>query len=248
MAPRALTALFLGMAFGHASPAGPAFEVASVKLNNSQTRPSGDVKNGTLTMYNVPMKMIIARAYQVTWDRIVGPGWLDTQGYDIVAKFSPDATENLWQMLANLLAERFKLAVHHDRTPVPVYALVVGKNGPKLKEAAGDSQTKSLCSHGEGEQLICRSQKTSMAQLIENLRQWGRRDFFDLPVVDLTGLSGAYDFSLTFTRTARPLEAVPTDGDLFDAIQEQLGLKLEQRKVPVDRIIIDHIERIPTEN
>ena len=197
------------------------------------------------------MFVLVAQAYQVNYDRLVGPDWIRTERYDIDAKFPPDAkSDTLWPMLQNLLAERFKLVVHRDQTLAPVYALVVGKNGPKLQESAADStvRAKSTCSR-QGLQLTCKCQKMTMQGLTENLPRWMSRDWFDLPIVDQTDLAGAYDFSVTWTPTDRRDDTIDAGGlSLFDAIQDQLGLKLEQRKAPVDRIVIDHIERIPTEN
>jgi uncharacterized protein (TIGR03435 family) len=230
-------------AFGHS------FEVASVKVNTTGERPTGDAKGDKLTMYNMPMKVLVARAFQVANDRIIGPGWMDTEGYDIVAKIpagtsGPDA---LWLMLKNLLIERFRLEVHHDQTPMPVYALVIGKSGPKLKEPVIEYVRKPECVR-EGTQLTCQEHKMTMAQLVEQFPRWMPRDWFGMPVVDQTGLSGVYDISITWTLTDRRDEANEPAVSFFDALQDQLGLKLEQRKTPVDRIVIDHIERVPTEN
>jgi uncharacterized protein (TIGR03435 family) len=245
-----LGALFSSLAYGQEATASvPAFEVASVKVNTSGAPASGDAKGDRLTLYNMPLKVIVARAYQVTNDKVTGPAWLDTDSYDIVAKFAPDtARRDLWLMLQNLLVERFKLAIHHEQQLVPVYALVVGKKGPKLLEASADSQRKSTCSR-QGTQITCHNQMLTMADLAENLPRWVSRDWFGMPVVDQTGLHGVYKFDLTWTPTNRPDESIDPPGvSLFDALQEQLGLKLDQRKAPVDRIVIDHIERLPSEN
>jgi uncharacterized protein (TIGR03435 family) len=249
LAIAALVAIFSGMTFSQTSQSPPAFEVASVKVNTSGERASGDTKGDKLTLYNMPMKVIIAMAYQVPNDRVVGPAWLDTDGFDIVAKVPPDSTAaTLWPMLQSLLAERFKLAAHHEQTPVPVYALVVGKKGPTLHEASADSQVKSTCSR-EGTQLTCQNQKLTMADLAQNLPRWVSRDWFGLPIVDQAGLHGVYDFSLTWTLTNKADESLdPPAISLFDALQDQLGLKLEQRKVSVDRIVVDHAERVPIGN
>jgi uncharacterized protein (TIGR03435 family) len=252
----ALGALVCGVTFGQAATgSAPAFEVASVKVNTSGERPTVDAKGDKLTMFNMPLRAIVALAYQVPNDRVTGPGWLDN-GFDIVAKFGPDTTrETLWPMLQNLLAERFKLAMHHEQTPVPVYALVVGKSGPKLREASAGSAPKSTCSP-QGTLFTCVNQKMTMEDLAKNLPRWVSRDWFDLPIVDETGLPGAYDFSLTWTLTGRHDDtrgslseaSDPGSISLFDALQEQLGLKLEQRKAPLDRIVVDHAERAPVEN
>jgi uncharacterized protein (TIGR03435 family) len=252
----ALGALVCGVTFAQAvTGSAPVFEVASVKVNTSGERPSVNARGDRLTMSNMPLRAIVALAYQVPNDRVTGPGWLDN-GFDIVAKFGPDTTrETLWPMLQNLLAERFKLAIHHEQTLVPVYALVVAKNGPKLQEASAGGTSKSTCSM-QGTLLTCRNQKMTMEDLAQNFPRWVSRDWFDLPIVDQTGLHGAYDFSLTWTLTDRrddtrggAAEASDPSGvSLFDALQDQLGLKLEQRKAPLDRIVVDHAERIPVEN
>jgi uncharacterized protein (TIGR03435 family) len=252
-----LCMVFSGIMFGQASPSAPTFEVAAVKVNKSgEEAASANVANGALTLHNVPMKVILARAYQMTNDRVIGPGWLDTDRFDIVAKYSPETrTETLWLMLQNLLADRFRLVTHHEQKDMPVYALVVGKQGPKLKETSADNQGKSGCSR-LGTQVTCQSYRTTMAQLAEQIPRWLPRDWLGLPLVDRTGLQGTYDLSLTWTLTERPpgadagaAQAADSAAvNLFDAIQDQLGLRLEQRKLPVDRIVIDHIERVPAEN
>jgi uncharacterized protein (TIGR03435 family) len=229
----------------------PAFEVASVKVNTTGERPSADGKGDRLTLRNVPMRVIVALAYQVPNDRISGPAWIDSDGYDIVAKPEPGSTrEDLWPMIQTLLAERFKLSVHREQKPTPAYALVVGKNGPKLKNSSPDSTVQSTCSR-QGMKLTCVNQRSTIGQLAQNLPRWLPRDWLGLPVVDQTGLDGAYDFSLTWTMTDRSPSAEAADPagmDLFEAIQEQLGLKLEERKVLLDRIVIDHVERVPSAN
>jgi uncharacterized protein (TIGR03435 family) len=242
-----LGALLSSITFGQATTSAPTFEVASVKVNTSgESATSENFENGRLPLLNIPMKVIVARAYQVTNDRIAGPDWLDFDRFDIIAKSAPDTTgDTMWLMRQNLLADRFHLTIHHEQTAVPVYALVAAKTGPKFKEASADSPEKVTCSRPDS-QVTCRNQKTTMAQLAQNLPRWVSRNFFDLPVLDRTELHGVYDFSLTWSLTNRPDD--PADVSLFDAIEDQLGLKLERQKVPVDRIVIDHLERVPTEN
>lgn len=174
--------------------------MASVKVNTSgESATSGNFENGRLTLLNIPMKVIVARAYQVTNDRIAGPDWLDFDRFDIIAKSAPDMTgDAMWLMLRSLLADRFHLTIHREQPAVPVYALVAGKTGPKFKEASADSPEKVTCSRPDS-QVTCRNQKTTMAQLAQNLPRWVSRNFFDLPVLDRTELHGVYDFSLTWT-------------------------------------------------
>ena len=249
LAAASVGVLFSCLSYSQGATGGPQFEVASVKVNTTGERPTGDLKGDRMTMYNMPMLVLIARAYQVANDRVAGPEWLESQGYDIVAKFPPGSKEeSLWLMVQKLLVDRFKLTVHRDQSVQPVYALVVGKSGPKFHESAGDSPRRPECSH-EGQILTCLGQRSTMTQLAQNLVRWLPRNWLDLPVVDMTGLTSAYDFSLTWTMSRGPDDAVePSAVSLFDAIQSQLGLKLERRKVTVERLVIDHIERVPTAN
>jgi uncharacterized protein (TIGR03435 family) len=132
-------------AFGQGAAESPTFEVASVKP--SEPQPSGMMRvrmsggpgtpdPGQLTYTNVSLKNVLATAYEVNDYQISGPNWLDGQRFDIVAKIPQGATkEQFQQMLQNLLAERFKLKLHHETKELPMYALVVGKGGPKLKES-----------------------------------------------------------------------------------------------------------------
>jgi uncharacterized protein (TIGR03435 family) len=253
-APAAAATAAPGAASAGAPTGSPTFEVASVKRNTvaGDSEPTGDSSNGRLSLRNMPMFVLVARAYGVNYDRLAGPDWIRTERYDIDAKFPPDSkSDALWPMLQNLLAERFKLVVHRDQTLAPVYALVVAKGGPKFQAASAGSETMNKCS-GKDQQLTCLNRKSTMADLVRNLPRWMSRDWFDLPIVDQTGLEGTYDFTLAWTSTRR---ADDTSGasdpgfvSVFDALQDQLGLKLERRKAPLDRIVIDHIERIPTEN
>ncbi|MGB9459126.1 MAG: TIGR03435 family protein [Bryobacteraceae bacterium] len=238
--------------FGQAVKSAPAFEVASVKVNTSgESRSTDNLDNGRLMLHNYPMLGIIAFAYSISFDRVAGPQWLVTARYDIDAKFAPGTVrsrDDLSLMMQNLLSERFHLTMHHEQKPIPVWALVVGKKGPKLQQSAAGSEFKTTCGR-EGAQVNCKGEKATMAQLAEQLPHWVSQPFFGAPVVDQIGLQGFYDFSLTWTPTNRPDESVePPAVSLFDAIQDQLGLKLELRKAPVDRIVIDHIDRVPTEN
>jgi uncharacterized protein (TIGR03435 family) len=234
----------------------PKFEVATIKRNTSNDRSSGSSKNGRTTWVNIPLTVIIARAYRVSNDRVVGPEWLKTDCYDISATYPPDTSgDDYWMMLRNLIEERFKLTVRRDNTPVTVYALIIAKDGPKFTESPPDAQYKEECRF-DGPKLTCVNQKVTMERLAQDLPRWLTMNWFDAPIADLTGLKGTYNFTLTWTPTDRPPDAEvagPVTNDpspmfLFDALQNQLGLKIERRKAPIERIVIDHIERNPIEN
>jgi uncharacterized protein (TIGR03435 family) len=225
----------------------PAFEVASVKINHSgELKAQGSpVRGGQLAWTNLTLKTILSFSYGQ--DLTGGPSWLESDRFDIVAKSpgdTPAATVRL--MLQRLLAERFKLVVHREEKITSVYALVVGKQGSKLQQAAGSGPP--VCSPGEGvEGLFHRAcSNMTMAALADALPGLAR-GYFDRAVVEATGLKGSYDFKLDWT--PRPLDKsdVAAGATIFDAV-ERLGLKLEERKQPMPIIVIDHVDRVPEEN
>ncbi|MGB9455525.1 MAG: TIGR03435 family protein [Bryobacteraceae bacterium] len=306
-------------------PAGGwAFEVATIKPARMPT--AADVMNGKM---HVGMKTDAARvdigfmsltdligiAYDVKSYQISGPDWMGGMGerFDILAKMPEGATkEQVPAMLQALLADRFKLAIHRESKERPVYALVVGKGGPKMKESPADAPVPAAAksdaapgdagadaapakdaepqikfhrdSDGSGTATVhtpegntkmsygpngmhLEMEKVTMPKLAEALSR-----FVDRPVVDKTELKGNYQVALDLTMAdlmsaarsagmAMP-GAVPVSGDVgklpSDAASDpsgsifksvtQLGLKLEPRKAPLDRIVVDHIEKTPTEN
>jgi bla regulator protein blaR1 len=267
-----------------ATPA-PAFEVVSIKPDHGA---AGNMMirmapGGRFTAENVPMKIILEEAYGVKESQISGaPGWLDSEHYDIEAKpedssadqdrkLSPEERHaRLLLMLQSMLADRFKLALHHDTKEQQVYALMVAKGGPKFHEVAatpGDAAPPKLPAPGgpppkggiwmtgRGELHVTGASLAMFANVLS--RQLGRI------VLDKTELKGDYEFTLKWTPdegqmtggpgggpAGPPRDAPPPEGSgpsIFTALQEQLGLKLESQKGPVDTLVIDHVER-PSEN
>jgi uncharacterized protein (TIGR03435 family) len=213
------------------------------------------------------LQELITAAYDIDAENLAGaPKWLDADHFDIVAKSAPGTTEDALQvMLRSLLAERFKLAVHNDEQPAPVYALTMGNGAPKLKEASGSERSECKSGMGNGVRTFS-CQNTTMAQLAERLRG-AAPAYLDHPVVDLTGLKGAYGFALGWTPKARtagtpglggdlgqpasgPLPASDPAGGLtpFEAVDKQLGLKLSLGKHPMPVVVIDRVERTPIAN
>jgi uncharacterized protein (TIGR03435 family) len=233
------------LSFSALAQAPLAFEAATVKANNSgRTDTHSDSDNNRINIVNMQLRRLIARAYDVRPDQIDGPSWLDTERFDVVAKSEViPTTPQLLEMLQALLAERFKLALHRELRDGRAYALVVAKGGIKLKpvEPNGNSSTNNR--RGELE-----AKGISMARFAETLSRLG------LTVVDQTGVEGVFDFKLSYDpASTRPTaDASDATGDsgpsIFTALQEQLGLKLEARKVPIEYLVIDHIERVPAEN
>jgi uncharacterized protein (TIGR03435 family) len=226
--------------------AAPEFEVATIKPappqsnGRTQTRMSSDTDKGDLTYSNVNLKEVMGRAYKVQQIQITGPDWLETERFDIAAKFPPHASpEQLLLMLQSLLAERFKLALHRETKELPVYALTVAKGGPKFKP----SDTASGITSNSNRTQWHVTAKGSMASFAEFLTGEAGR-----PVLDKTGLPGSYELTLDWAPDTAPAANDAALPSLFTALQEQLGLKLESTKAPVETLVVDHADRTPTEN
>lgn len=215
----------------------PAFDVASVKPDASETGVDRiKIGSGNVIIENVSLRRLISRAYDIPDNQqylLSGPDWLESEHFDISAKYNPTIKDDdVPPMLLSLLTERFKLAAHRETRQISGYALLVGKNGPKLRPAASPrpfANFRALSGHAEGTSV-------SMPDLVDRL---SRATFqLDRPVVDFTGLTGRYDFTLDW---------VPTDPS-FSALEEQLGLRLEGRKLPLEILIVDHADRVPAAN
>ncbi len=211
---------------------------------------------------SMPLSVVIQVAYGLPADRISGPGWLADARFDILAKLPAGASKSeAPEMLQSMLAERFHLAVHHDRRVMPVYELKVGKPPLKLKESASDDSEPIPCNGGPPPQHhVCH--KVNMEQLANQLTQFaavqagGSMAFgIDRPVIDMTGLKGAYDFNLDYGREggrgSRGGNADPANElaevSIIDGLK-RLGLTLEPAKHAFDYLVIDHVDRAPTEN
>ena len=233
-------------AFGQAAPA-PAFEAASIKPSQDPPGSSSGITTtkGRISGRTVTLKRCVRGAYGVEEPHILGgPKWLDEARYNIEARAAgPAGDRELMTMLQSLLAERFKLAFHRETRALPGYALGLGKGGLRAKPSAPDAGSRTSSRWGSIEASGC-----TMAQLALKLSE-----VLHLPVADFTAVPGEFDFKLEWTSDAMqatPPDAVPDTASgpsLFAALQEQLGLKLESRKVPADVLVIDHAEK-PSEN
>ena len=220
-----------------ASTPRPEFEVASVKPHSvSQGSPHVSIARdpGQLTYMNITVRGLIREAYGLRiYPPLRGPDALSTDRYDVIAKVAPAASkEQRMLMLQTLLAERFKLVVHRETQELPVYTLVAGRNGPKLREVQDDGSPAEVDSGG-GHQI--RARHISMKQLAAALQ-----GFIGDTVVDASGLTGLFDLNLDFNVDESTTSEGPT---VFEAVQRQLGLKLESRKGPVEVVVIDHVEK-----
>ena len=219
------------------------FEVVSVKRNLAGYGPSTRMMEtmGGFNLTSVPLRWVIRRAYEIQTFQVLGPDWLDTEGYDITAKCAPPANVRKRNaMLQTLLAERFKLVVHRETRDVPAYLLVVSKHGPKLQETdqpPGGFQMRmnGPIRHIEG--------KSTLAALVVFLSEQLR-----LPVVDHTERGGTFEIVLDWTLDAVAQDQLQSNALLCEAVESQLGLKLDLKKTTMDMVVIDHVERVPTQN
>jgi len=223
------------------------FEVASVKPNKTGQRGGRlNTEPGHLTITNMTLRTCIRAAFGLqNYQLTGGTASIEDEPYDIVAKAeSAVGDEQLMLMLRRLLAERFKLKYHKESKEMKGLALLVGKNGPRLHpvEPAGKGWSRNGVGSIEG-------QEVSIPRLAEILA--GRLGY---PVVDLTAIKGVFDIKLNWTpdpdavrnpaeEKESPAVSDPSGPSMFSALQEQLGLRLEARKVPVEIVAIDHVER-----
>jgi uncharacterized protein (TIGR03435 family) len=246
-----MLSLACGTVWGQSAGKAGEFEVASIKP--SRTPPGRglaslreDIKSepARLTMDNISLNTGIRWAYKLGVYEISGPDWISDQRYDIAAKAAAEVSEDqLRLMLRSLLADRFKLAAHRETKDVSGYALVAGKK-PKLTAVEGGVGGEGSMT---GAALMFEGHKMPLSRLADILAS-----ALKTPVRDMTGLEGNYDFKLDL----RPdlLNRQPGDGPLdlagiaITALDEQLGLRLEARKLPIEILIVDHAEKAPSEN
>jgi uncharacterized protein (TIGR03435 family) len=231
-------------------PASPlAFEVASIRAHKGMYTVVGvSISGPRVTVQAYGLLGLIMDAYHLNASYQIsgGPSWMDSDSdrFDIVANAPGEGTptgNDVRLMLQTLLTDRFQLKVHREMKERPVYALVVAKNGPKLKESAPDKEFPTTVVGGRSTQLTMT--KATMEQLAIRLS-----DGMDRPVLDKTGLAGHYDITLNWIpELAGPPAPDSNAVNVFTAVQEQLGLKLEPQKAPVEILVIDHAEK-PSEN
>ena len=245
-------AVSTSVAIGQPSTTAPAFDVASVRpslhtvgpdYNNQLTySPAG------ITGKNVTIKRLVAEAYQLQMDQVLGPNWLDQNEYDIDAKTTGTATkEQLARMLRSLLAERFHLTQHSEMREMRVYELVQDKAGSKIHPVDGGEPSAAAGGfhfHGDLRQFADLLAVQLSIPAPESPGTPVRASTSRIPVVDKTGMPGIFDFSVDIH--------LELGTDLFAswqrALHDQLGLKIESRKGNVAVLVVDQVSKIPTEN
>jgi uncharacterized protein (TIGR03435 family) len=256
-------------------------DAASVKLSNGANVGPPNSNGGPGTRYPGwfgtvgTLRTLVSLAYELVnaEGQVSGPGWIDSQRYSVEARVARGITKaQFHQMLQNLLVERFQLVIHRETAVLPVYELVVAKNGPKLKESrtiSGDVTLTSpaprgardndgfpvvpgpglIATYGPGPVCHLKAREQAISNLLPML---SGPNGAARTVIDKTGLVGKYDFTLyyafDFPGASVAGEATELAPSLFEAVQQQLGLKLVNAKSSFDRVVIDHAEKIPTEN
>jgi uncharacterized protein (TIGR03435 family) len=252
----------------------PTFDAASVKrLPPGAPRPPNDRSHrngrdhGRCTYRGFPLRALLATAYDLPFERVLGPGWIESEQYDIQAVIPPETPDDqIMLMLQNLLTERFQLKVRLENRPTAVYALLVAKGGPKLKPAEKRKEPKGLPAINEPHGRMCPTPSgceflhstMGMVATLLSLR-------VDRPVVDMTGLSGTYDLTLDWSAD-KPIPAIidpsadaaadhpriglgmSVDAPTILSSLKAVGLRAEQRKAPLKFLIVDRAERMPIGN
>ena len=238
-----------------AADANPAFDVATIKPNDKGATSMQRLTINGRNFVTVASSLtdLIGFAYKLQTKQILGaPDWSDRDRYDINATVDTEGAmsdKQLRSAVRKLLEDRFKLAVHQDKKELPAFVLTVAKTGPRLTptEATGPLPGLGFSPGPTGVTLVVRN------GLISEFDELLQTMVLDRPVVDQTGIPGKFDISVTFTpddsqfhghpppvKKADDVEAAP---NLFEAIQQKLGLKLEAQKAPVPVVVIDHVEK-----
>jgi uncharacterized protein (TIGR03435 family) len=266
---RGLTIAIVTSAFFHAvvaagqafAPTGSlTFDVASIKPSRPGAEEGGlHPAPGGLRYIgsNWVLRNYLSVAYQVKPSQIAGgPGWVDTEFYDLNAEAEkPSSIEALHIMLQNLLTERFKLRFHFETKEMSAYVLTVDKGGPKSLKVHPEAGGGDLNFNKSAEQFLHEAWTARCASM--DYFAFVLSPIFDRPILNQTGLNGCFDFQIKFTQELPPnlqegqlVNGVPIDASgpaIFQALQVQLGLKLESKKTPVATLFLDHAER-PVEN
>ena len=242
------------------APATPAFDVASIRVSaigraggEGSRRENIQVTPDAVSMRNVSFKSATRWAFHVMDYQVNGPDWINNERYDINAKSAgPVAEEQLRLMMQTLLADRFKLVTHRVTKELPSYILTVAKGGPKFTESASEGEADIK---PDQNRMSISVKRAPVSQLVDGLI-----NVFRAPIIDETGLKGKYDITINVAKYVAdfaPREGGGAGGGgappdplaiITRGLQEELGLKLDAKKMPIDLVVIDKADRVPVEN
>ncbi len=242
------------------------FEVASVKPAPAEARGircaggPGTSDPGSLRCENYSLSFLVMMAYNLRGFQLAAPAWMDAARYNVAAKIPPGADRRQFGLMQqNLLAERFGLKVHFEKKDTTVYELTVAKGGPKFKESqepAAEKPEAAWRPPAGGPPARTRAHVNLKGESVADLANFLSNQLGQ-PVMDATGLSGRYDYDLSFLmepggRAAGPVASNGQEPELgislIDAVRDQLGLRLEKKKGQADILVVDHAEKVPIEN
>ena len=250
---RAIASLTLLISWGVASGADPvSFDVASVKVSERHVGP--DYNNqlafspSGITAKNATLRRLLAEAYGMQINQVIGPAWLDQSEYEVIARAGqPVARTELQFMLRTLLGQRFDVKQHGETREMRLYELVIDKGGPKvraLKDGETAKETSGLRFHGEMRQFADFLAVQLSIPAATDPSKPATAGGPTIPVLDKTGLTGTYDFSADIT----PEPGVDVLNLWRLVLPERFGLRLESRRGPVEVIVVESASRIPTAN
>lgn len=228
------------------APVLPAFDVASIRPNENPRTGGLQTAPGSLTFRNASLLRLICWAWDIPQFQVEGPDWMRDQSFDIVAKSASGGDDDrLRLMLRKVLADRFGVKVHVDQKEMQVYAITLAKSGFKMPESTEDGPP----IFDRGGPTLLTAHHVTMKDFAEKVSEPLRR-----PVIDETGLKGKYEIKIDVAAYMQSTGQTLGDGQvdvmavLFNALQQQLGVKLESKKATVNILTVDHAEKQPTEN
>jgi len=253
-----LVALLSVEAFGQSTETPASFQIADIHASLHSMSPfmqGGILAADRYQLRQANMVDLIRSAYGVEAENVLGgPSWLELDRFDVIAKTSPGTPpETLKLMLQALLADRFKLVVHKDSRPMDAFVLAMGKGKPKLKEADGSGapgcqpQPMTAPEPGKVSYITVSCHNMTMEAFATNLHQMAG-GYLTSPVMDSTALKGAWDFDIKWTGRGALAQAGGDGISIFDAVDKELGLKLEFQKFPTPVIVVDSVNQKPTDN
>jgi uncharacterized protein (TIGR03435 family) len=235
----------------------PQFDAASIRINQSSDRPSTHYDAARVVLQKASIKHLVRRAWPMPDYQVVWPTWVagdrGSLGYDVSVTFPPGTSaEQLQLMFQNLLATRFGLAMHWETRDVRAFEVRVSEQGPRLHEAVNPSQPTDYPKYSTKTEKGVWHLSSQLGGAPSGLSVGGFLDainalrILDRPLVDATGIEGYYDIDLT--APAEVPSNKPDPSELLGALDRQLGLKASLKTLSLRVLVIDHLERIPTEN
>jgi uncharacterized protein (TIGR03435 family) len=239
-------------------PAPPAkFEIADIHKSPPHLNPTFSrdlIRDGRYILHQATMADLITTAYSLKSSVYVGggPSWLDWDRYDIIAKVPPGATpETARLMLQSLLAERFKLVAHHGDVPVPAFLLTVANGKPSLTPSSatdGSCERQPMSEPFSPQNIVLNCHAATLSSMASALDSDGGGGYLSYPVIDATGLKSDYDFKFTWTPKYFLTRIGPSAVNVFQALEQQLSLKLDFKTTPRPGIVVDSANEQPTPN